>query len=79
MEPAQATRITFVIPNVKVSRVEERFHKNYLEGFGESTRFEEVSLGWYAVFEGSYEALFLGNEKPDLAKGDHVMIKITKL
>lgn len=70
--------MTFIIPNVKVLKVEERFVQKYVSGYGPDTVMESLSLGWYAWFSGSYESLYLGETKPDLAAGDTINISITK-
>lgn len=76
MESAQATVIK--IPRVPVMRVEERQHTHYVQGHGESAVFHNVSLGFFLILFGSYEALYVGNEPPDIKIGDTVTITITK-
>lgn len=52
---------------------------NHLKGFGKEAVLDRVeSLGWYVHFEGSWEAVFLGFDKPDLDAGDEVEIVIRK-
>lgn len=65
--------------NTKVVRVEERFTTEYVSGSGVDVVNRQRSLGWFVQFEGSYEMLFLGHEKPDgLATGDAVKITVEK-
>lgn len=54
----------------QVVKVEERFEKlNYrLNEQGKWTN-DDISLGWFVSFEGSWEAVYFGTEKPDLVKG----------
>ncbi len=40
---------------------------------------EEEDLGWFVCFEGSWERLHLGNEKPNLVRGQKVVITIEGL
>jgi hypothetical protein len=37
---------------------------------------EAEDVGWFVCFEGSWERLFLGMDKPDLVKGQQVEITI---
>lgn len=37
-----------------------------------------VDLGWFVLFQGSHERLYVGTENPGLAKGDEVEITIRK-
>lgn len=69
---------SWTIPRVLVLNVEERKRSLHVSGTGADAIFRLESVGWFAQFEGSYESLFLGTEKPDLDKGDRVNITITK-
>lgn len=62
----------------KVERVTEHVVKQWVSGIGSEATFQSVSVGWFVTFEGSRESLFLGIEKPSLAKGDEVEITIRK-
>ena len=64
--------------SAKVLAIEEKFRQDYVSGTGADTIYNSVSLGWFVLYEGSYEALFAGTEKPDLAVGDTVTIRIRK-
>lgn len=39
---------------------------------------EKQDLGWYVLFEGSHEKLFLGWDRPELSAGDKVKILIER-
>lgn len=63
----------------KVLKVEEGFEKVYVSGSGESAVFTKRSLGWFVTFEGSYESLFFGDEKPRLSVGKNVKITFMEI
>lgn len=65
--------IRYVISGV-VKRVEERFYDKWTGGVGAEAKHESISLGWYVTFLGSWEALYFGPNKPELASGDRVTI-----
>lgn len=54
--------------------LEERFGRHYVSGVGNDAIFEKVSLGWYAIFDGSRESLYFGTEKPWFDKGDKIKV-----
>lgn len=60
----------------RVSRVEEKIITLSTHKHGEETITEKASAGWFVNFEGSWESLFLGKEKPNLQPGQHVNIII---
>ena len=37
-----------------------------------------TDLGWFVLFAGSHERLYVGSENPGLAKGDEIEIVIRK-
>jgi hypothetical protein len=76
LEPTQ-DQVVYII-QTKVKRVEERFKLVHIGGVGKEALFETVSRGWFAVFEGSWEALGLGSEKPPLDPGDEIIISIQR-
>jgi hypothetical protein len=41
--------------------------------------FSDISAGWYVLFEGSSEAVFLSDTEPDLHAGDKVKITIERV
>jgi hypothetical protein len=61
-----------------VKEVSEQFSNKYVTGFGDNVVFQKASLGWYIHLEGSYEALYVGVERPVLQQGDRVSITIEK-
>lgn len=76
MEPIEAS-VGYKL-YTKVERVTEHVVKQWISGIGSEATFQSTSLGWFVTFEGSRESLFLGLEKPSLAKGDEVEIIIRK-
>lgn len=70
--------MTWTIPNIKVLKVEERKTSLWVGGVGSDAVFKEKSLGWFVQLEGSYESLYLGQEKPDLQINDTVDIIISR-
>jgi hypothetical protein len=68
--------MVYKIPT-KVIRLEQK--SRVTRGFvveGEAKCFRE-DLGWFVHFEGSYESLFIGKDRPnDLEPGTHVEIVI---
>lgn len=68
----------FVI-NSKVADVKEEFQPCWISGFGKDAVFENRSRGWFIYLEGSYEALHVGKEKPELQKGDRIKITLEKV
>jgi hypothetical protein len=63
----------------KVKSVE--FLKRTVRGrmVGGKAELTEEDLGWFVCFEGSWEHLHLGNEKPELYEGQPVEITIKGL
>ena len=59
-----------VIRRVPVKLVEERFKSMWVSGTGERAKFTKQSQGWYMLLQGSWEALYVGMEKPDVVRGD---------
>lgn len=66
--------------NSKVLSVEESFTPAYVigSGIGKDAKFVNQSQGWFIFLEGSYEALYLGKEKPGIEPGDVVKITLEK-
>lgn len=63
-----------------ISEIAEEFHKfNFrkVEGMAQP-EYDQVSRGWFALFKGSRERLFVGAQKPELEKGEEVLIVIMK-
>lgn len=75
MEPAQSAIVVYT----EIISMEEHFSQEYISGSGAEAVFKKTSLGWYANFEGSYELLFMGKDKPtDWFPGDRIKITFTK-
>lgn len=62
-----------------VKRIEERSRivRGY-KGKDDKVVFESEKLGWFIVLTGIWEALCVGDEKPDLKVGDVVEVIIRK-
>lgn len=63
--------------SVPVENVEQRFTKQWVSGSGDKAQFREVSAGWYLTLAGSHEAQYVGNIKPNAAKGDIASVRIS--
>lgn len=63
----------------KVIDVRERTIKKWKCGVKDDAQFVEQNLGYYALFEGSFEAIHLGMEPPALQVGDTVKITFEKV
>ena len=61
----------------KITRIEEKFDKQHVKGVGPDALFVTVSQGWFVSFEGSYEAIFIGMDKPTAMVGDPALLEIT--
>lgn len=62
----------------RVCNVEHRSERLHVGGFGQDATFRTAPIGWFVHFEGSWEAIYLGTEKPDLKSGDPIQIQIRK-
>lgn len=82
MEPAETPlrklKINYAV-YARCVRLEEKFVKAYVDGVGEEARFIDQSCGWFASFEGSYEALHFGDTKPTFDVGNLVKITFEKI
>lgn len=66
-EPTIKTR--YVI-RAQVVKVEERFeNRNYHQDEKGNWTHDSISLGWFVSFDGSWEAVYFGHEKPILVEG----------
>ncbi len=73
------SRVTrYIINDVFVQNVHESKYKAHVSGIGDNAVFTEQSNGWFVTLAGSYEALWIGFEKPDLKHGDLVRIIIER-
>lgn len=71
------TQVVYI--ETRVKRVWEQIEKVYVNGTGNSAVFESVSRGWFVAFQGSYEALFFGEERPEFQPGDRIKITFEKI
>jgi hypothetical protein len=62
-----------------VAKVEEKFTYHHRSGVGASAEFEEQSLGWFILYEGSGEYLYVGQTPPPFSPGDVVEITQRKV
>jgi hypothetical protein len=60
-----------------VVEVLERKSKRHVSGSGDATVFKEYSIGWYVTFN-DYTSRYFGMEKPDLAPGDKMVMKLKR-
>lgn len=58
--------------------IRERHNEVWQSGVGKDAKFKSQSLGYFVLLEGSYEAIHLGAEPPELKIGDRVKITIEK-
>lgn len=74
MESAPLTGVAFII-HTSVESIErmDRIRSVSKEGVPVM-----VDLGWFVLFQGSHEWLYVGTENPGLVKGDEVEITIRK-
>lgn len=70
--------VRFVI-NTTVKRLEniEKQIRSFMQD--NNTITERENLGWFVQFEGSWESLSLGKEKPGWATGDKIKITMEKI
>lgn len=72
MEPVK-TPVTYTI-EAKALKVEECFETLRVDKIGDEVMTQKQSLGWFVHFQGSHESIFFGDEKPDFAVDDIVVI-----
>lgn len=77
MEPIEEP-IKYVF-SAKVRGVEEKFVERYIGGIGDDALFATISQGWYINLIGSWEMLYVGNDKPNLKINDDVTVTIEKV
>lgn len=72
--------MNYVIPTkVKSIKEEERIIRTIPNKLDEKNPIvEKENLGWFLGFEGSFEALYVGKEKPPYEVGEEVDIVIRK-
>ena len=76
MEPTQE-QIAYIM-RTRVNEVNEVHRQEHVSGAGPEAVFRSVSRGWFLLLEGSYEALHVGFDKPELEPGDEIEIVIRK-
>lgn len=74
MEPAKAKVVRF---KAKIATLEERTVSSWRHGVGNDAVFDTISMGWYVRFDGSWEALYVGQTKPDWHPGQFMTITIS--
>lgn len=71
MEPVEAkVRLAYIF-YTRVAKIEQR--KQLIRVDKDGT-IHERDLGWFILYEGSHEMLFLGTEKPSFEVGDEIEI-----
>lgn len=63
----------------KVIKVWNPTKKKYIGGVGKDASFEDESLGWHILIDGSNDGLHVGPEQPDVSVGDTVEISVRKV
>ena len=59
--------------------VTQHVEQKWKGGVGEKAVFEPIPRGYYVHMEGSYEALHVGPEMPDIRTGDRIKITVEKV
>jgi hypothetical protein len=65
--------------NSKIEKLEQRSYKVWIKGHGRDAVFEDIPIGWFMHIQGSGEALYVGDSKPDMNVGDAVVLSISKV
>lgn len=64
---------------VTIHKIEERYRREYTGGIGAGASFQDVSTGWWVVFDHG-ETRSIGDTKPEgFAPGDRVWLTMEKL
>ena len=71
--------MTRIVWHATVRSVEERFKRVHRSGFGKDAKFDEVSLGWFVLFQEWPAAANVGAEKPEAKQGDRVKLTMEVL
>jgi len=77
MSTSEKPRVRYVTHSV-VRGVDERFTQEWIVGVGKEAVFRQRSLGWFLYLGGSFEAIYVGAEKPEFNVGDQVKITFEK-
>ncbi len=70
------TRYTFLVP---ITKLENKTEEVWVSGVGPNAVFRTVNLGWFVLFEGSHEMIFLGPDQPKWQVGDKIKITMEKV
>jgi len=62
---------------VVVTDIFERKVQKHKSGFGPNAIFDTDSIGWYLRFNDNF-SLYVGMEKPDVAPGDKLVMKLER-
>jgi hypothetical protein len=78
MQPSKQLATTSYSLITKVKRVELR--KQHIKSWkqGNDVQSEYKDIGWFVQFDGSWEALYFGQDMPDFKEGDEVRITFTR-
>lgn len=69
----------YVISDARAIRIEKRSRQIYVSGIGKDAIFHTQDLGWWLLITGSHEAIFLGEEQPDIQEGDKIRITLERV
>jgi len=72
-------KVRYVINDARAIRVEKRTRSIYVSGIGKDAEFFNQDLGWWLLITGSHEAIYLGEEQPDIKEGDKIKITLEKV
>lgn len=70
---------TKIVIDTTIISLEERHRDRWVTGVGPDALFKSYTLGWFVVFQGSREALYVGETKPAWQRGDQVKIIFEKV
>lgn len=76
--PELAERVRYTV-QAKIVYIEEHFRPRYIAGIGKDATFDQESLGWFILLDGSHEAIQVGRDKPDWKKGETVRISFERV
>lgn len=74
MEPLESPLKHRIVFHAPIVSLEEKTDQMYVSGVGKDAVFKPIPGGWFMQLEGSYEALFIGMEKPKVCVGDIVTV-----
>lgn len=79
MESTQATLNIAYTVQARIKNLEEKFGRQWVGGIGKDAVYVNVSRGWFINFEGSFESLYFGPDKPHWQEGDEIKITFAKV